>query len=81
MLTELTAKPKVVGAKQVKRAVEAGRAVKVFVARDADPRVTEPITQLCADKGVEVFDGAAMREIGAACGIAVGAAVAAVVTA
>ena len=81
MLTELTSKPKVVGAKQVRRAVEAGRAVKVFVARDADPRVTEPILRLCADKGVEICPDAAMKEIGAACGISVGSAVAAVVTA
>ena len=81
MLTELTSKPRVVGAKQVRRAVEAGKAVKVFVARDADPRVTEPILRLCADRGVEVSSHAAMKEIGAACGIAVGSAVAAVVTA
>ena len=81
MLTELTSKPKVVGAKQVRRAVEAGRAVKVFVARDADPRVTDPITALCADRGVEVCGLASMKEIGTACGIAVGAAVAALLKA
>ena len=81
MLTELTSKPKVVGAKQVRRALEGGRAVKVFVARDADPRVTEPVTAACADRGIEVCAGATMKEIGAACGIAVGSAVAAVVTA
>ena len=81
MLTELTSKPRVVGAKQVRRAVEMGRAVKVFVARDADPRVTEPITAMCGQRGVEVHTDATMKELGAACGIAVGAAVAAVVTA
>ncbi len=79
MLTELTSASKVVGAKQVKRAVESDRAVKVFLVADADPRVTEPIAALCAGKGVETDSRATMRELGTACGIAVGAAVAALV--
>ncbi len=77
MLTELTAKQKVVGAKQVKRAVEAGRAVRVYLAADADPRVREPIAALCADRGVETEEAGSMKELGKACGISVGAAVAA----
>lgn len=75
MLTELTNQAKVVGAKQVRRAVEAGTARKVFLAGDADPRVTEPIAALCGEKGVEVESVPSMRELGRACGIAVGAAV------
>ncbi len=79
MLTELTSNPKVVGAKQVRRAVEADRARRVFLAADADPRITEPVAALCAEKGTEVVSGCSMRELGKACGIAVGAAVAALV--
>lgn len=79
MLTELTNQAKVVGAKQVKRAVEAGTARKVFLAGDADPRVTEPVAALCGEKGVAVETVLSMRDIGKACGIAVGAAVAALV--
>lgn len=79
MLTELTNNTKVVGAKQVKRAIEAGSAQKVFWAQDADPRVTEPIAALCGEKGVAVEAVPSMRELGKACGIAVGSAVAAVV--
>lgn len=79
MLTELTNQAKVVGAKQVKRAVEAGTARKVFLAGDADPRVTEPVAALCGEKGVAVETVPSMRDIGKACGIAVGAAVAALV--
>lgn len=79
MLTELTNQAKVVGAKQVKRAVEAGTARKVFLAGDADPRVTEPITALCGEKSVAVETVPSMRELGRACGISVGAAVAAAV--
>ncbi len=78
MLTELTEQPRAVGAKQTKRAVEGGRAVKVFLASDADPRIVDPIDALCREKGVGVERGCSMRELGRACGIAVGAAVAAV---
>lgn len=77
MLTDLSAQTRVVGAKQVKRAVEAGRALRVYLAEDADPRVTEPIAALCAEKGVETESGCSMKELGKACGISVGAAVAA----
>lgn len=79
MRAELSSTPKVVGAKQVRRALEGGRAVAVFLASDADPGVTEPIAQLCAEQGVETETVPSMRELGRACGIAVGAAVAAAV--
>ena len=79
MLTELSTKCKVTGAKQVKRALEAGRALRVFLARDADPRITEPIEALCAAQGVETERDCSMEALGKACGISVGAAVAALV--
>jgi len=79
MLTELSQRAKVVGAKQVKRALEAGTARKVFLARDAAPRITDPIAALCAEKGVERESECSMKELGRACGIAVGATVAALV--
>ncbi len=81
MLTELERHPKVVGAKQTRRALESGRAVRVFLASDADPRIIGPIAALCAEKGVETERDHSMKEIGSACGIAVGSAVAAVVRA
>ena len=40
MLTELKQGSKVVGVKQTKRAVNDGKAARVFLAEDADPRVT-----------------------------------------
>ena len=76
MLTELSGSNKVVGAKQAKRALNDGRARKVFVAGDADPRVTQPLAQLAVDKRVPVELVPTMKELGAACGIAVGSAVA-----
>ena len=78
MLNELSTNEKVVGAKQVRRALEAGTAGKVFLAEDADPRVTEPIAALCAEKGIPTVTGIAMKQLGHACGIAVGAAMAAI---
>ena len=49
MLTELTTQHKVTGAKQVTRALKNAKALRVFMAQDADPRVTEPIQDLCED--------------------------------
>lgn len=79
MLSELKTGPRVVGAKQTRRAVNDGRAVRVYLAQDADPAVTEPVEELCREHDVPVETAAAMRELGEACGIAVGAAVAALV--
>ena len=76
MLSELTSPNKVVGAKQVKRALNDGRAKKVFIAGDADPRVTQPLAQAAVNQRVPVELVPTMRELGAACGIAVGSAVA-----
>ena len=75
MLTELAAEEKVVGAKQAKRALRDGRARRVYLAADADPRVTEPVAQLCQQQGVPVEEVPGMKALGAACGISVGAAV------
>ncbi len=68
---------KVVGAKQTRRALNSGAVAKVFLARDADPRVTSPVEELAAELGVETVKVPTMKELGGACGIAVGAAVAA----
>lgn len=79
MITELQTAQKVVGTKQAKRALNDGRAKKLFLAVDADPRVTEPLARLAEEKGVPVEQISAMKELGAACGIAVGSAAAALV--
>lgn len=76
MLTQLTTGEKVVGAKQARRVLNDGRGKTVYLAMDADPRVTEPILQLSQEKRVPVVQVQSMRELGHACAIAVGAAVA-----
>ena len=69
---------KVVGAKQVAKAVEKGQASLVFLAGDADGRVANPIREACLRAGVAVEMVASMEELGKACGIEVGAAAVAV---
>ncbi|MGE5484795.1 MAG: ribosomal L7Ae/L30e/S12e/Gadd45 family protein [Ignavibacteriales bacterium] len=72
------AKRRTVGTKQTIKAVEKGTARRVFVARDADERVTEDILTQCRENAVEVEYVESMAVLGKACGIDVGAASAAV---
>lgn len=68
-----------IGTKQATKIVELGQATEVFVAKDADPRITIKIVNLCKKMGVKVTYVESMKMLGKACGIEVGAAVAAVV--
>ena len=69
----------VVGAKQLKKAVKAGRVKYVFLAENADPAVTQPLEALCAANHIQITWVHSMTELGRSCGIEVGAAAAAVV--
>lgn len=58
MLEELSSKDKVVGLKQVQRAVSAGRAGRVFLACDADPRlqnVQDSLWEAAIQKQFKIF--------------------------
>ncbi len=77
MLVELHTKDKVVGMKQLRKALLEHRAEKVFLADDADPKLTAPVEAQCKESGVPVETVPTMLELGKACGIEVGAAVAA----
>ena len=79
MLQSLNNTRFVVGSKQLKKAVKAGRARYVFLAENADPAVTEPLEELCAANHIQITWVPSMAELGRACGIEVGAAAAAVV--
>lgn len=70
---------RLVGAKQIRKAVSAGTATQVFLARNADPAITEPIEALCLKHSVRCLWVSSMKELGRACGIDVGAAAAAVI--
>lgn len=69
---------KVVGTKQTLKALEKGEALAVFVARDADAKVTGPVIALCEARGVELHYVESMLELGKLCGIKVKAATAAI---
>ena len=79
MLNELTNAAKVVGVKQVRRALTNGQAKRLYLAKDADPQLTRPLAEQAQERGVEVVWADTMKALGRACGIAVGAAVAATV--
>ena len=78
MISQLQTEHKVVGVKQSRKAVQRGEARLVFLADDADPQITDPIRALCSDAGVPVEPVPHMKDLGAACGIRLGCAVAAV---
>lgn len=67
----------VVGSKQLRKALLAGQAQKVYLAQDADPAITEPIAQICLAQNVPFAWARSMKELGRACRIDVGAAAAA----
>ena len=78
MSGELAAKKKVVGLKQTRRAISDGNAVKVYLACDADPRLTEPVLQSCAEANVPADTQYTMKHLGKLCGIEVKTAAAAI---
>ena len=79
MLEKLKTARKVVGIKQLRRALADRSAEVVFLAKDADPALIEPLLAQCRENGVQTVCDVTMRELGKACGIAVGSAAAAIV--
>ena len=78
-LQELDRTKIVVGAKQLRKALLAGRVRCVFLAENADPGLTLPIEALCREHSVQCVWVPSMAQLGSACGIEVGAAAAAAV--
>ena len=76
-MLDLREKSKVVGAKQTKRALQERRASTVYIADDCEQKVVAAILELCSQQGVPVVHMETMDALGRACGVRVGAAVAA----
>ena len=74
MLKELKKAVHVSGLKQTSRAVRDGKAKRVYIARDASFMLVQPLRALCEEQGIPVEEVRTMRELGAACGLQVGAA-------
>ncbi|NLK88347.1 MAG: 50S ribosomal protein L7ae-like protein [Clostridiaceae bacterium] len=73
MLEVLKGSNKAIGIKQTLKAVENGAAEKVFIARDADEKITGNLKELCQANGVEIVYADTMKQLGKAVGIEVGA--------
>ncbi|GIP30594.1 ribosome-associated protein L7Ae-like [Paenibacillus sp. J23TS9] len=68
-----------IGAKQTMKLVELGQAAEVYVAEDAEHRLISKIESLCSKQGVKITYVETMQHLGKACGIEVGAAMAAII--
>ena len=79
MISKLIDHNKIVGAKQVKKALQNEELETVFIAEDADKNVTDEIARTCKNKDIQVVYVENMRQLGDACGIDVNAAVAALI--
>ena len=77
-LPDLSRQKLAVGAKQLRKAVRAGTVRCVYLAENADPALTQPLAELCADNQIQITWVSTMETLGSACGIEVGAAAAAV---
>ena len=78
MTPDLSTCRKVADIKQTMRALREHRAEKLYIACDADPAVLAPIEALAREENIEIDDRATMAQLGHSAGIAVGAAVIAV---
>ncbi len=78
-LEELKKAGKVIaGMRQTIKAIENNTARAVYIARDAEEKVTSPAVQSCTEKGIPLHYVDTMEELGKACNIKVGAAMAAI---
>ncbi len=64
---------KTIGVKQTLKAVENNAAKLVFIAKDADEKVTGSLKELCISNNIAVEHVETMKQLGKAVGIEVGA--------
>ncbi|HHU77052.1 MAG TPA: 50S ribosomal protein L7Ae-like protein [Firmicutes bacterium] len=79
LLEELRKAGKViVGMRQTIKAIENNTVRAVYIARDAEEKVTSAAVRSCTEKSIPLFYVDTMAELGKACNIKVGAAMAAI---
>lgn len=78
MLKILSEQNKIVGIKQTTKALNQDKVKTLFVAEDADKHLIQHMEQIAKEKNAEVIHVDSMKNLGKACGIDVGAAVAAI---
>lgn len=74
------AKHRTVGAKQTLKALQRGAVSTLYVAADADPKVTRGLVEEAKQRNVNIIEVETMAALGKACLIEVGAAVAAILS-
>lgn len=65
----------IIGTKQAVKTIRLNKAHEVFIAQDADERVTTPVIEEAARQGVPLTYVDSREELGKACGIQVAASV------
>ena len=75
-MEQLKNAPKTVGVKQSRRVIRDGKAQAVYLALDAEERITRPLRDLCRECGAPLVEVPTMSALGEACGIDIGASVA-----
>lgn len=69
METLKAAKLKVIGTRQVVRALKAGRLARVYAANDADTFIFQQVVRAAEDAAVPCVRVPTMKDLGAACGV------------
>lgn len=67
---------KVVGVKQTAKALKSNQGKVLYIAKDADKKLVEPIIELAKTKSLQVVYVDTMKELGTLCAIEVSAATA-----
>lgn len=78
MLEQLKTAKRIVGIKQIQKALSEARVETVFFAEDADPNLLAPVLSTCEAQGLRTVPVPEKRKLGQACGIDVAAAAAAI---
>jgi large subunit ribosomal protein L7A len=68
-LSELAVPERVVGEKEVRRAMDKNLLRKIFIALDSDAKVVEGLLEAAGERGVEVEETDSRLKLGRACAI------------
>lgn len=72
------ARKRIIGTNQTTKALQQYAVALIYVAKDAESNVVNPVISLAKEKGVPIEWVDSMKQLGKACGIEVGAATAAI---
>ncbi|GGJ01165.1 50S ribosomal protein L7ae [Alicyclobacillus cellulosilyticus] len=73
------ARKRTIGTNQTLKALQQSLARHIYVAKDAEARVVNPVIALAQERSVPITWVDSMKQLGKACGIEVGAATAAII--